>query len=224
MATAVETWIARSGIPYALPNTTLFEDWHSAYIGNDTARPLAIVRPRNGLDISGIVKACVRNHVDVVVRGAGHDLHGRFTASNAVSIDLRDLNSVSPSFDRKTVHIGGGSTARHILEELQPHNLQIPTGGCAQVGINGWSLIGGYGPLTPSYGLGVDQIVGAKVVTAKGDLIDATPEMLTGMRGGGGNFGIVVELISKAYPLHNVRVPFPPCMSGSHEKQANIAP
>ncbi|PNY29973.1 Uncharacterized protein TCAP_00110 [Tolypocladium capitatum] len=204
MALAVESWIAASGMPYALPNTKDFEDWHSSYIGNDTARPLVIARPRNGDDVSGIVKSCVQNSVDIVVRGGGHDLHGRFTAANAVSIDLRDLNTVIPSDGGKTVRIGGGSTARHILEELKLHNLQIPTGGCANVGINGWSLIGGYGPLTSSYGLGVDQIVGAKIVNAQGDIIDATEEMLTGMRGGGGNFGIVVELTSKAYPFHNL--------------------
>jgi FAD/FMN-containing dehydrogenase len=74
------------------------------------------------------------------------------------------------------------------------------------VGYAGWSMLGGYGPFSSSYGLGVDQIVGAKVVKADGDVIDADEELLFGIRGVGGTLGVVVELTIKVYPVGKVRL------------------
>jgi len=72
------------------------------------------------------------------------------------------------------------------------------------VGYAGWSMLGGYGPFSSSYGLGVDQIVGAKVVKADGEVIDADNELLFGIRGAGGTLGVVVELTIKVYPVGKV--------------------
>lgn len=72
------------------------------------------------------------------------------------------------------------------------------------VGYVGWSTLGGYGSMTARYGLGVDQICGAKIVNAKGEIQDASDEMLVGIRGGGGTLGIIVELTIKVYPLDKV--------------------
>lgn len=92
-----------------------------------------------------------------------------------------------------------------VLEALEKHGLMVPTGTCGTVGFVGWSLIGGLGQYMHSYGIGVDQIVGAKVVNAKGELVEADVKMLNGLRGGGGNMGIVAELEVKVYPLQEVR-------------------
>lgn len=77
-------------------------------------------------------------------------------------------------------------------------------GTVAGVGYIGWATLGGYGPFSSKYGLGVDQILGAKLVNAKGDLVDASEELLQGIRGGGGTFGVIVELTIKVYPLKEV--------------------
>lgn len=77
----------------------------------------------------------------------------------------------------------------------------------ASVGYVGWATLGGYGPFSSSHGLGADQIVGAKVVDAKGELVEADEELLKGIRGGGGIFGIIVELTIKVYPLKEVSLP-----------------
>jgi FAD/FMN-containing dehydrogenase len=71
----------------------------------------------------------------------------------------------------------------------------------------GWSTLGGYGPFSTLHGLGVDQIVAAKLVNPKGEIVDANAELLTGIRGGGGNFGAIVELTIKVYPLKEVKLP-----------------
>ncbi len=72
------------------------------------------------------------------------------------------------------------------------------------MGYVGWATLGGYGPFSTSHGLGVDQIVAAKVVNAKGELVEADAELLQGIRGGGGIFGVIVELTIKVYPLKEV--------------------
>ncbi len=75
------------------------------------------------------------------------------------------------------------------------------------MGYVGWATLGGYGPFSPNFGLGVDQIVAAKLVNHKGELIEADDELLKGLRGGGGIFGVVVEMTIKVYPLKEVRFP-----------------
>ena len=72
------------------------------------------------------------------------------------------------------------------------------------MGYVGWATLGGYGPFSGMYGLGADQIEGARLVDARGELIDADEELLKGIRGGGGIFGVIVELTVKVYPLKEV--------------------
>lgn len=79
----------------------------------------------------------------------------------------------------------------------------------ATVGYVGWCTLGGYGPFSSLHGLGVDQIVGAKLVDPKGEIVDADAELLKGIRGGGGIFGAIVELTVKVYPLKEVRLSVP---------------
>lgn len=76
------------------------------------------------------------------------------------------------------------------------------------MGYVGWSTFGGYGPFSALHGLGVDQIVSAKVVNAKGDIVVATDELLKGIRGAGGAFGVIVELTIKVFPLKEVSGPW----------------
>lgn len=78
------------------------------------------------------------------------------------------------------------------------------SGTIASVGYVGWSTLGGYGPLTSHYGLGVDQIIGAKIVNASGEVQTADEEILIGIRGGGGSLGIITELTIKVYPVPKV--------------------
>lgn len=80
------------------------------------------------------------------------------------------------------------------------------SGTVASVGYVGWSTLGGYGPLTSHYGLGVDQILGAKIINARGEVQTADEEILVGIRGGGGSLGIITELTIKVYPVPKVRL------------------
>lgn len=133
-------------------------------------------------------------------------MFGRFSALGAVSIDMRNLSSVNVSPDKKTARIGGGTKSLRVLEALSEQGLQAAVGSCSDVGFVGWSLVAGFGPYADSYGLGVDQIVGATVVNAQGKLVEADEGLLKGLRGGGGCLGVVVELTVKVYPKGEVSI------------------
>ncbi|KAI1169888.1 FAD-binding domain-containing protein [Nemania sp. FL0916] len=178
-----------------------FEATRACFIKRDADIPSAIARPQNAEQVQTLVRFCTKNGVDFVVRSGGHDCAGRSQVAGALSIDLRDIKHVDVSADEKTAVVGGGVLFRDLTGVLDARGLVTPVGTIASVGYVGWATLGGYGPFSSSHGLGVDQIVGAKVVNAKGELIEADSELLHGIRGGGGIFGIIVELTIKVYPL-----------------------
>jgi FAD/FMN-containing dehydrogenase len=191
------------GIKYATRTSQDYPTLRASF-SNNPALPLIILRPQRADDVAAIVSHCVAQHVDFVVRAGGHEIYGRSTVQDAVTIDLRDIAHVQVSEHKQTARIGGGILFRKLLEELETHSLVTAVGGVATVGWTGWATLGGYGPYSPSFGLGVDQIVGAKVVNAEGKVVDADNLMLKGIRGAGGNFGVIVELAIKVYPLQEV--------------------
>ncbi|KAJ3469940.1 hypothetical protein MRS44_000039 [Fusarium solani] len=203
----LQSHLSEAGIPFAVPGSSEFVSLQTSYTGrHDEVRPKVITRPQSAEQVATIIKSCLSLKLDPVVRGGGHDMFGRFSALDAVSIDLRDLNTVTISPDKKTARVGGGATNYQVLEALSKHGLTAPAGSCGTVGFVGWCLLGGgFGPYVHSYGLGADQIVGARVVQANGELVEADARLLKGLRGGGGSLAIVVELEVKTWPLCEVQ-------------------
>ncbi|RMJ10908.1 hypothetical protein CDV36_009455 [Fusarium kuroshium] len=205
-ADLLQNHLSEAGIPFALPSSSEFVSLQTSYTGqHDEVRPKVITRPQSAEQVATIIKSCLSLKLDPVVRGGGHDMFGRFSALDAVSIDLRNLNTVTISPDKKTARVGGGATNYQVLEALSKHGLTAPAGSCGTVGFVGWCLGGGFGPYVHSYGLGADQIVGARVVQANGELVEADARLLQGLRGGGGSLAIVVELEVKTWPLCEVQ-------------------
>ncbi|KAL5085368.1 hypothetical protein Trisim1_010593 [Trichoderma cf. simile WF8] len=205
MPDGVATALSQAGIPLLTSQDAEFTQTLNSYTGIPNGKPTVVALPTTSEQVAVIVTLCIETNSDMVVRGGGHDTFGRFSAHNAVVIDLRKLNAVVVSEDKSTVRVGGGVTASRVLDVLKKHGLQVPVGSCGSVGFTSWCLVGGLGPYSESYGLGADQIVGAKMVDARGRLVDADERLLKGLRGGGGCLGVVVELTVKAYPLQNVR-------------------
>ncbi|KAL2684494.1 hypothetical protein Neosp_005572 [[Neocosmospora] mangrovei] len=202
----LQSHLSEAGIPFAVPGSSEFVSLQTSYTGqHDEARPKVITRPQSGEQVATIIKSCLSLKLDPVVRGGGHDMFGRFSALDTVSIDLRDLNTITISPDKKTARVGGGATNYQVLEVLSKHGLTAPAGSCGTVGFVGWCLGGGFGPYVHSYGLGADQIIGAQVVLANGELVEADARLLKGLRGGGGSLAIVVELEVKTWPLCEVQ-------------------
>lgn len=133
-------------------------------------------------------------------------MHGRSMKNGAVALDLRRINHVHVQVDKETAtaRIGGGSLMADVIAELQREGFITPVGTIGQVGYVGWAMYGGYGQYSALFGLGVDQIVGAKVVNATGEIVEADRELLKGIRGAGGAFGVVAELTVSIYKLDKV--------------------
>jgi hypothetical protein len=138
----------------------------------------------------------------VVVRSGGHDPFGRSAGPNSLLIDLRGLNSIEIAGDRRSAILGGGVTLGQASKFIEEHGLTTTPGDCNTVGFVGFATGGGYNLANGVYGLGVDQILGAKLVTASGAIVDTDEdkELLWAIRGAGtGNFGVVAELRIKTY-------------------------
>jgi FAD/FMN-containing dehydrogenase len=169
-----------------------------------TPSPLAILRPTTQLQVSQIISFATANSIPFTVRSGGHDSWGRSAVSDALILDLRELDEMVLSEDKKSVKIGGGVISEILTKFLAPHGLVAVQGGCSSVGYTNWAATGGYGTLNGRFGMGCDQILGARVVNGEGDVVDANEEMLWGLRGGGCNFGVVVSLDVKVHRLEKI--------------------
>lgn len=138
------------------------------------------------------------------MRCGGHDSWGRSAVDGALIIDLRELDEIILSDDKKSVKIGGGVISENLTKFLAMHGLVAVQGGCSSVGYTNWAATGGYGTLNGKFGMGCDQIVGAMIVNGEGEVVDADEEMLWGLRGGGCNFGVAVSLDVKVYRLEKM--------------------
>jgi FAD/FMN-containing dehydrogenase len=203
---------AHPDISIITPSSPDYSTVHQEYNTCITTVPLAIVFPSNVAQLAAAVKYCASQTppVPMTVRGGGHDAYGRNILAGAVQLDLRLMKwtKISPPepgslHGTATATIGPGTTAIEMQRVLAAAGLAAPTGWVGTVGVTGWACGGGYGLEAGMWGLGVDNIVGAKLLTPRGDLVDTDddPELLWAVRGAGlGNFGVICELRLQTYP------------------------
>lgn len=173
-----------------------------------TAKPLVICRPASVAQVQAIVKTATVLEIPIGVRCGGHDVFGRGCIADSITIDMRELDTQELAQDKKTVTAGGGITSKNLVGFLASHGLCTSNGFAGEVGWTSWASWGGYGPLGDYVGLGVDNIVGATIVTANGDVVEADGELLWALRGAGGNLGIIVETKIKTYPMTTIQAGF----------------
>ena len=195
-----------SHLDVVLPESPQYPQLRETYI-QTYSTPLAIVRPTTAHEVATIVSIASAHKVKFTVRAGGHNLEGRCIVQDALAIDLRLMNHVHVAADKSTATIGGGILEGDLVDELAKHNLTTPFGSIPSIGHVGWATFGGYGHLSKTHGLGVDQILRAKVVNYKAEVVEASEEMLKGIRGGGGNLGIIVDMTVKVYPFQKVSRP-----------------
>ena len=199
---------AHPEIPFALPSSPNFAEFKGRSAIYNPAIPLAIVRPRNAEDVSLLVKHFATHGIPFVVRSGGNNLFGKSTVHGAVTIDMRLISYCHTNDDKSSAKIGGGILMCDLIDTLGKEDLSTATGMVPSIGFTGWSTYGGYGPFAGKFGLGFEQILAAKVVTWEGEVLDADQELLKGIKGAGGSFGVIVELTIKVYPLKHVSSPF----------------
>jgi FAD/FMN-containing dehydrogenase len=179
--------------------------------------PAYVLRPKSVGDVQACVRFAAGAGLVLSVRGGGHGFAGFGTNDGGVVIDLSKLASVEiTDKERHVVRIGGGATWGQVAAALAPHGLAISSGDTKSVGVGGLTLTGGIGWKVRKYGLALDNVAAAEVVTANGEVMHATaeenPELFWAIRGGGGNFGIVTAFEFVAHPTTDVfygKITFP---------------
>ena len=171
--------------------------------------PDLVVRPRDAAGVAAAVRYATTAGLAVTVRSGGHSMAGLSTHADGMVIDLRNLCGVEV-LDRagRRVRIGAGATWGTVAAALAPYGLGLTAGDTREVGVGGLTLGGGIGWLVRRYGLAIDSLVAADVVTADGELVRADTEQHGGLfwalRGGGGNFGVVTSFEFTAQPVTTV--------------------
>ncbi len=168
-------------------------------------RPEMIVQCQGASDVVKAVNFARENDLLVSVKGGGHNVAGKAVCDNGMMIDLSLMNAIWVEPEKQIAHVGPGATLGDFDHETQSFGLATTVGIVSKTGIAGLTLGGGIGYLARRFGLAIDNLVSADVVTADGKLIraseDENPDLFWGLRGGGGNFGIVTSF---EFRLHKV--------------------
>lgn len=168
-------------------------------------RPSLIVRAANTADVAATVRFARDTNVPLTVRSGGHSLAGYSSMDDAILLDLGDLRGLDIDPVARLADVGPGLSAGAYGAAAQAYGLATPHGDTSSVGIGGLTLGGGIGWLVRKYGLTIDSLVSAEMVTADGRIVtvdaDHEPELFWGLRGGGGNFGIVTRFTSRLHPV-----------------------
>ncbi|KQZ68852.1 FAD-binding oxidoreductase [Nocardioides sp. Root151] len=189
------------------PGDEEYDDAARVFFG--TGAPELVVRPRDADEVAAALAHAVRRGLAVSVRSGGHSLLGHGTNTGGMVIDLRHLDGIEVlDVDRRVVRVGGGATWGRVAEALDPRGWALTSGDTAGVGVGGLTLGGGFGWMVRRHGLAIDNLVAARVVTAGGRLLTASatenPQLFWALRGGGGNFGVVVSFDFVAQPVATV--------------------
>jgi FAD/FMN-containing dehydrogenase len=171
-------------------------------------RPAVIARCTGARDVAAAFDFARAHSLDVAVRGGGHNPAGHCVCEGGLVIDLSPMPAVEVDADARTARAEGGATWLDFDSATQAFGLVTPGGVVGSTGVGGLTLGGGIGHLTAQHGLTCDNLVGAEVVTPDGAVLDVGPdenaELLWGLRGGGGNFGVATRLKFRLHPLERV--------------------
>ena len=187
------------------PQDPGYDNARAIWNGMIDRRPALIARCRGVADVIEAVNFARSHDLLVSVRGGGHNVSGSAVCEGGLMIDLSLMTGVHVDPQHRTARAEAGTLLRDLDRETQAFGLAVPAGTVSETGIAGLTLGGGMGWLMRKHGLTCDNLIGVDMVTADGGFIQANDEtheeLMWGVRGGGGNFGIVTSFEYQAAPV-----------------------
>lgn len=176
----------------------MFHDGHPAYI----------VRAADAADVLRAIEFARENDLPITVRSGGHSLSGDSMADGSVVVDMSGMKAISVEPEKRTLWAQPGATTADVVAATQPYGLALSTGDTASVGLGGLTTGGGIGFLVRKYGLTIDSLRSAEIVTADGRLLTASAtqnaDLFWAIRGGSGNFGIITSFEFELQPVGTI--------------------
>lgn len=192
------------------PGEDGYEDARRIFNGLIGTQPALIARCHGEADIVDAVSFARETGLDVSVRGGGHHVAGSCLVEGGVMVDLSAMKGIYVDPEARTARVQPGVNWAELNRETQLHGLAVTGGVISTTGVSGLALGGGLGWTMPKYGLATDNLLSARVVTADGRTVTASAsentDLFWGLRGGGGNFGIVSSFEFRLYPVGPVIV------------------
>ncbi|MFZ5885550.1 MAG: FAD-binding oxidoreductase [Chloroflexota bacterium] len=187
------------------PDDPRYESARKVFAGNIDRRPAAIVRVADAGDVTRLVSLAREYGFELAIRSGGHSGAGHSTTDGGIVLDLSDMKDLQINLEEQTAWVETGMTAGEYTSAVGAHGFATGFGDTASVGIGGITLGGGIGFLVRKYGLTIDSLLAAEVVTADGQLLyvddKSYPDLFWAIRGGGGNFGVATRF---KFQLHEV--------------------
>jgi FAD/FMN-containing dehydrogenase len=188
-----------------LPGEPGYDDARKVWNAMIDRKPALIVRCQGVEDVVCAVNFSRRQDLRLSIRGGGHNIAGNAVCDDGVMIDLSSMRIVCVEAETKRAYVEPGATLADFDAAAQMHGLATPLGINSTTGVAGLTLGGGFGWLTRKYGLTIDNLESADMVTAAGEVVRASaqenPDLFWAIRGGGGNFGVVTRF---EFRLHAV--------------------
>ncbi len=187
------------------PQDPGYDDARKVWNGSITRFPALIARCAGVADVMAAVKFAKDNGLVVAVRGGGHSFPGLSVCDGGIVIDLSLMKGIRVDPEARTVRAQAGVLLGELDRETQAFGLAVPSGIVTHTGVAGLTLGGGINWLMRKYGLAIDQLLSVDLITAEGEFVKASasenPDLFWGVRGGGGNFGIVTEFEFRLNPV-----------------------
>ncbi len=190
------------------PDDVEYDQARTVFYGGIDRRPAVIIRAADATEVSRVVSLARDNGLELAIRGGGHSLAGHSVSDGGIVLDLSDMRALEIDVERRTAWTQTGLTTGEYTTAAAAHGLATGFGDTASVGIGGLTLGGGVGYLVRKYGLTIDDLMAAEVVTADGQPLRADaethPDLFWAIRGGGGNFGVATRLQFRLHEVNTV--------------------
>ncbi|BBX12254.1 FAD-linked oxidase [Mycobacterium novum] len=190
------------------PSDARYDEVRQVFNGMIDKRPRVVLQCRSTDDIVAAVRYAVAAGAEIAVRSGGHSVAGHSATDGGIVIDLTLMRGVRVDAQARIAYVDAGATWGDVDPVTSRHGLACPGGVVSTTGVGGFSLGGGIGWLSRAHGMTCDNLIGATLVTASGNVLTVSEtehtDVLWGLRGGGGNFGVVAQFVLRLHPVNAV--------------------